>query len=337
MHREQDGARAGFTMLELVLVMFLLALLLGSGVGLMSSLDLGRRQAAGLVRSVLRSAQNTAIASGAPARVRIDKATGSIQAEVLQTVGTYHFEGQAITGCGPAGAADPEHFDERGFVGACFRPAGALRVTAEVPLERDPAFDFTRGFALECAILRETEAGGRVFSIGGGESPTLALELGKSGALRARMRLRSGGVDSEKPGSSVILNSAPGLVPVGRWMQVRVRYDRARFELLLDGAVVASQAEDGFVWRVDAPLVLSDGALPFPGRIDSLVIAVMVAGQPSLLPESVRFVQDVPPTVQFAASGGLDRSAHQEPPRIGIEFQDGSRETVLVGLYGTVE
>jgi hypothetical protein len=325
------------TMLELVLVMMLLALILGGGVGFFSSLDLGRRQAAGLVRNVLRSAQNTAIASAAPARVRIDKTKGALWAESLVTVGTYHFEDKSILGYGPAGQALPEHFDERGFVGACFRPAGELRAKAEIPLDRDPACDFTLGFSIECALYRETENGGRVFSMGASETPTLALDLGKNGALRARMRTRVGDALSDRPGGTVILQSEPGLVPVGRWMKVRMRYDRAHFELLLDGTLVDSEEEEGFVWRVDSALVLSDASLPFPGRIDSLVIGAMVAGEPSVLPESVHFATDIPPVVQFAASGGLDREKHRDPPRIALEFADGSRETVVVGLYGTVE
>jgi type II secretory pathway pseudopilin PulG len=331
------SSKAGLTLLELLAVMFIMALVLGGGLGFFAGMDLGKRQAAGLVRNVLRSAQNTAIASGAPARVRIDKARNALWAESLATVGTYHFEGQSLTGFGPAGTAEPEDFDERGFVGACFRPAGHLGHRAEIPLENDPACDFTHGFSLECALLRESEDGGRVLSLGSSESPTLALDLGANGALRARMRTRVGAADSDQPGGAVILQSEPGLVPVGRWFKVRVRYDRARFELLLDGALVDAEEEENFVWRVDAPLVLSDGALPFPGRIDNLVIAAMVVGDPSTLPETVRFAPDVPPVVQFAASGGLDRERHRDPPRIGLDYQDGSREIVTVGLYGTVE
>jgi hypothetical protein len=333
----RDGGRGGLTLLELVLVIFLMALLVGVGIGAFAALDLGKKQAAGMVRGVLRSAQNTAIASAAPARVRIDKQAGTIRAESLITVASYAFEGRSVRGYGPDGTAEPEDFDERGFVGACFRPAGKLRSVAEIPLEADPGCDLTRGFALECALLREGEGGGRVLAIGPNEMTTLALDLGPNGALRARMRTRIGDAASERPGGEVVLQSEPGLVPAGRWMLVRMRYDRARFELLLDGSVVASEPEERFVWRMEGPLVLSNGALPFPGRIDNLVVAVMVEGDPGELPDSVRFAGDAPEEVRFAASGGLDREAHSEPPRIALDFQDGSRETVVVGLYGTVE
>lgn len=325
------------TLLELMLVMFLIAIVLGGGVGIFAALDLGKRQAAGLVRNVLRSAQNSAIASVGPARVRFDAAAGRLWAESLVTVGTYRFEDRRLTGFGPAGTIEPEDCDPRGFVGDCFRPAGRLRARAEIPLESDPACDFTQGFSVSCAIYRETESGGRVYWLGAPEAPTLALDLGANGALKARLRTRLGTADSDRPGGSVILSTEPDLVPVGHWQEVRLRYDRARFELLVDGALVASEAQDAFVWKVDAPFVLSDDALPFPGRIDELVLGAVIAGEPAVLPDTVRFAPDVPKLVQFAAGGGLDRAVHRDPPRIALDFQDGTRETLVVGLFGTVE
>ena len=41
-------------------------------------------------------------------------------------------------------------------MGDCFHPAGKLHATAEIPLQRDPAFDFTLGFSFECALFRES-------------------------------------------------------------------------------------------------------------------------------------------------------------------------------------
>ena len=89
------------TLLELMLVMLLMALILGGGLSVFSSLDLGKRQAAGLVRNVLRSAQNTAIATAGPARVRLDKLAGRLWAESSALLG-------ALAACGsdPAPAVD---------------------------------------------------------------------------------------------------------------------------------------------------------------------------------------------------------------------------------------
>lgn len=330
-------ARSGMTLLELMLVMFLLALVLGVGLGTLTELDLGRSQAAGLVKNVLRSAQNTALASHAPSRVRLDPATGRIQAESAFVVATYSFEDRRITGHGPDGEADGDDFEERGFVGACFAPRGRPKITARIPLQRDPACDFTLGFIVRVAVLRETAGSGRVFSLGGADSPTLALELGRSGALRGRFRTRVGERNSDRPGEMVVLSSPGELVPVGRWVELEMRYDRARFELLVDGVVVAREANDAYVWRTTEELVLSDDALPFPGLIDNLVISAQVEGDPGILPPSVTFAPDSARAVQFAAGGGLDRLVHADVPRIGLVFEDGERLDVSVGLFGTVQ
>jgi hypothetical protein len=337
MGRNGASARAGMTLLELILVMFLLALVLGGGLGFFAALDLGRRQAAGLVKSVLRSAQNTAIARTAPARVRIERATGTIQAESLLVVGTYHFEQRSLAGYGPEGRADPELFSEDGFVGAAFRPGGKLGATAEIPLERDPACDFTRGFALECALWLERAGDGRVLTLGRPEQPTLALEVNRAGALRGRFQTRSGEATSAQRGGQAVIVSAAGLVPVERWVRVRMQYDREHLSLLLDGVPVASQEEQAFVWKTEGGLVLSDRTKPLQGKIDSLVIAAMVVGEPGILPEDVRFAEGSAERIEFAAGGTLDRSFHADPPRIVLEFADGAREAITVGFYGTVQ
>ena len=325
------------TLLELLLVMFLLAIVLGLGLGTLTALDLGRPQAAGLVRNVIRSAQNTALASHAPARVRIDPESGRLRAESALVVATYAFENQRVTGFGPDGAAEPEAFDARGYVGAAFHPAGRAKITAEIPLERDPACDFTLGFVVRVAALRESAASGRILSLGRSDQPTFALDVNKSGALRGRFKTRVGDEASPRPGEAVTLSSPSELVPVGRWVELEMRYDRARFELLIDGVVVAQEESEAYVWRTDGPLVLSDDSQPFPGKLDSLVLSAQVEGDPGILPNSVRFASDSARTIQFAAGGGLDRLVHANVPRVGLLFDDGERLDVSVGFFGTVE
>jgi hypothetical protein len=101
--------------------------------------------------------------------------------------------------------------------------------------------------------------------------------------------------------------------------------------------VAASLDQDAFVWDTDGPLTLSDEKYPFPGKIDALVLGTMVAGEPAALPDTVTFSGDSAPVVQFLPGGALDPEVHRDPARIGLEFQDGSRVTVVVGFYGTVE
>ena len=55
------------------------------------------------------------------------------------------------------------------------------------------------------------------------------------------------------------------------------------------------------------------------------------------LPGEVRFGEGAPAEIRFAPDGSLDRALHKEPVRIPLEYADGRRRELLVGLYGTVE
>jgi hypothetical protein len=51
----------------------------------------------------------------------------------------------------------------------------------------------------------------------------------------------------------------------------------------------------------------------------------------------VTFDPATPAEIVFDAGGGLDREVHREPVRLGLEFDDGRKERIVVNLYGTVE
>lgn len=333
------ASRAGLTLLELLLVMAILGLVLGGGLGLFAALDLGKRQAVGLVKNVVRSAQNTAIATQAPARVRIDtkdgEAGGWLRAEALRVIGTWHFEGRDVKGFGMEGAAPGELFSEDGFVGEALRFVGAFGEAAVIPVNLDPAFDLTDGFALECALRWEDAGGGKAVAIGS----SVALELGRTGALRGRFRaaVEGAGAGQARRGAPVVVETPPGALSPERWSVVRLAYDREELTLTVDGVPLARTVETAPVWQVEGPLQLSDGTRPFPGSIDALVVSAVVADEPVVLPETVRFGKGTPALVHFAAGGGLDRRRHPEPVRIGLVFDDGTEALVAVGMYGTVE
>ncbi len=319
--------------MELVLVMLLLAIVVGGGLGMFAALDLGRHQANGLVKNVLRSAHNTAIASQAPARVVIDPASGRLWAEALQVVGTWHFEGRRLTGAFQLdGTADPELFVDDGYIGGALSFAGRIGAVAEVPVQHDPAFDFTDGFAIECAIRWEDVGGGRLLAIGS----TCALELGGAGQVRGRFTAATLESGRLRRGGRAVVQSSPGAVAPERWTRLRLQYDRRALVLEVDGVVVASLAETAPVWEVDGPLVLSDARRPFPGSVDALVVSAVVADEGAYLSETVRIVE-APATVYFEAGGGLDRRRHPEPVRIVLAHEDGTRDTIGVGFYGTVD
>jgi prepilin-type N-terminal cleavage/methylation domain-containing protein len=332
--RGRLGRQAGMTLLELLLVMAILAIALGGGLGMFSAIDVGKRQAVGLVKNTLRTAKDAAVTLQSPARVRIDKQRGVLLPESLHVIGTWHFENGQFDGAfGLDGEVNNVRWVTDGYLGDAIDFGARLEATARVGVEFDPAYDFADGFALDCAVRMEHAVGGRLLSLGG----SFGVDVNAGGAIRGWFRPAVDQDGREQVGSEVVVLSDYGALPPERWVRVRLEYDRRHLVLYVDGVPLASVEEDAEVWKVDGPLRLSDAAKPFPGSLDNLVISTVVAEEPAELPETVRFGADTPSFIAFDAGGGLDRRVHPEPLSLVLEFDDGAQQSVFVGRYGTVE
>ncbi len=332
----QPGRNAGFTLIELIVVMGLMAMLFGIGVGMLTALNPGKRAALGLVQNMLRSARNNAVARSAPARVRIDPSSGEIVAAGMDVLGTWQFETLGLEGSsGDDGVCMGGVLIDDGFLGKALSfqgaPAGAH---GEVALQENPTFDLREGFMLECALKLENSDGGRALDIG----LVAGLECRANGSLRAWFRpavTSASGVVSG--GGIVAVDSAPGVWRTGSWMRVEVTYDRRLLRLSLDGVEIARAQADDPVWKLQAPLVIGDPRMAFPGAIDALSIYAVVDSAKAVLPRTVSFAPDVPREIVFSADGALDRELFSAPLSIGLEYEDGAKARVVVNVYGTVE
>ena len=312
----------------------MIAILLGTGVGFLASLDLGGRAALGTLESAIRSARNASLARRAPARVRLDPAAGVLWPEVLEVVGTWHFEGTLAGAFGHAGVAAGAELGEAGWIGgALYLPSGQ-GATAEFPVQGDPSWSFEGGFALDCALFAEDLDGGQVLDAGG----VFGLELGGRGEL-------CGWLVPEATDASGVLHaggrqrlcSAEGALEVGRWVLVRFEYDRTRARLFLDGVEVARAALDVPLWRMQGPLVLGEPRRGLALGIDALSVSARAAGEPVRLPDSVRLAAGAPGVIAFDAGGRLDRELHPAPVELALEMEDGRSARLSVGRYGTVD
>lgn len=333
--RTAAPALAGVTLLELLLVMAVLGVVLGAGVGMFASLDLGQRQVRGMVKNVLRSAQNSAIARQAPARVRLDREGGKLVAEASEVVGTWHFEGKTVQG---AFGLDGTRFGgtwfvEDGYIGDAISFDGKEGSCVEVGVDHLPAFDFRHGFTLEVMARRETAGGGRVLVLG----KSICVEITAAGSVRGWFLASVEDEVGEKQGGRVIAESVAGVADPDHWVRIELEYDRSALTLWVDGLLASRVPEQAAVWRTDGPLTFSDRRYAFPGSVDNVVIGTVVASEEVLLPETVRISEDSPSLVVFAPGGGLDRMRHPEPVLIHLDYDDGSRRSVLVGTYGTVD
>jgi hypothetical protein len=119
---------------------------------------------------------------------------------------------------------------------------------------------------------------------------------------------------------------------------VRLEYDRTMLTLSVDGTKVDELESDAPVRELVGDLGLSskerDG---FRGDVDKLVVSAISAMEPVMLGDDAAFTKETPKRVVFHGGGGLDPTVHDRPLEIGIEFIDGQRGTVKVGILGTVE
>jgi hypothetical protein len=325
-------ARAGLTLIELLLVMGLLALLFGIGLGMFTALDLESRATVASVQNALRTANHWAVVRGAPARVRLEPEAGRLWPEGLVVVGTWHFEGLPLVGAfGLDGGGEDIALTEQGFQGrALSLPERGTHVS--VPVEPAQGWDFAEGFAFGLALKPGERPAGRVLAIGG----SAGLDLLPRGGLRAWLTAERTDELGARSGTSVVLDTPPGLVPSGRWTRVDVSYDRQTLVLRVEGVPVARLEETAPVWRVDGPFVLGDPRQGYRGEIDMVVVSAVSQGERVELPEGVRLARPAPETISFAPGGGLDRRRHGGPVELALEFPDGRRHPLVVSVYGTV-
>lgn len=333
--RGASSAASGLTLLELLLVLFLVSLVLGLGAGALAGLDVDQRQALGVVKSTLRSAQNTAMARRATTRVRIDEEAGTLHPEVQVVVGTWHFEEPDLTGAfGLAGFVDGGSLVSDGFVGRGLSFArGAVDSQARFDVQDEASFDLRGGFSISLALRREGAAAFRVLNVGN----SAGADVLATGAVRGWF-FPEVAEDGGQPrrGHYVAVESEPGATSLGRWSTIELRYDREVLALAIDGVEVARRTEVAPVYPLSGPLTISDDLTHFAGTIDSLVLRAVSTGDAVQLPVGTRFAS-APADIFFDPAGALDRERHRQPVQFTLEHDDGTVEPIRIGRYGTVD
>lgn len=330
-----NDKRAGLTLLELLLVMILMGLLFGAGMGSIASLDLGRRQALGLVQSTLSAARNTALLRRSPARVEFEVGGNRMTACAMSVVGTWHFEDAALRGAFglDAQAAGPKLVDD-GYLGKALRFTDGAAAKMEVDVMRDPAYRFDAGFALELALRPEGSRACSVVDVG----RAFGLQMTGTGALRAWFlpsQATQGG--AHRPGSHVVVESPPGILSAGRWSRVRVHYDRRSLRLEVDGKLVAELADDTPVYALGGMLVVGSSEHTLQASVDSLVIATWSASESTQLPEGVSFGPETPARVAFDAEGRLERAEHASEVKVVLTYPEQGSEVLRINRLGVIE
>lgn len=334
-------SRSGFTLMELVVSLTIIGIVLGAGLGFVSSFDPGANAARGLVVNALRQARNDAIARRAPASVRLDPADGSVTARGYAVAGTWRFEPDAMGGAGDLpmtlhGFDGQSATTERGHIGDALdltRGSGGCRM--EVDLSEDPIFRLRDGFRLRLALRASELRSGQVIDLG----ETLTLDVAPNGGLEVEVvTLASDEVGRARRGAKVRLLSPPGLLVPGRWRKIELRYDRRALCILADGVEVARRPESRALAPLDGPMVIGDRRAAFQGQVDDVVLSVARQSERVLIPGTAVLGMAAPLEVWFDGTGQLDPVQHPAPVEIDIEGAEGvSVGSVRVLRAGTVQ
>lgn len=329
-------AGAGFTLLELMTVLGIIAILMGMGIGVLSRLNFAKYGAAGTVARLIRTARESAVASGLPVTVVCDAGENRLYDLSVRTVGLWHFEeadGDATRGAFQLDARlNGARLESPGRIGAALS-CGAPGDHAEVSLGEHPSWGLTSGLSVEADVEPAREHTATVAMRG----KQFRLVVTADGAVEARVALAAGPLERDAAAGEAIAKTPPGLVPPGRWTRVGFIYDRLALTVLVDGLPRATRAAGEHVKRDASPLVISSRTETFLGKIDELKVGAVSSGAGEPLPKDVALALPFPRVaLRFTGEGMLDPVYHRGAVTVGLRFPDGAKRDVTVGPYGTV-
>lgn len=337
-----------------MVVLAILAILMGIGVGQLQKLNFARYAAVGQVKTVLRNARESAIASGLPVTVVCDKTESRVYDLAVRPVGQWQFEsldGAAVptpapSAAGgkklPAGGSSPGAFglDAR-LLGATVEPVGRLGgalvcltqgARAEVSVAGLSPWDFVDGFSVECDLKVEKDASAVIFRRG----KQFKMSVAPDGSVEMQVGLAESEKERGKGMGTLIVTTPPSVVLPGRWTRVAAVYDRCALTLLVDGV------PRGFR-EASQPVLADPGAFEMGDRngilglLDGVKVGLIVSREGQVLPRDVTFGFAPPRAfVRFDGEGRLDPAFHGGSLSIPLAFEGGTKREISVGPYGTV-
>jgi prepilin-type N-terminal cleavage/methylation domain-containing protein len=280
---------AGFTLLELMVVIGVISVLTGLSVGYLGRVD-PEMLARASINGELRRAQLTARAEGVATEVVVtpgkEGEPSTVRSRLLSPAAMFGFEPNAPVldeVLRPVlGGRDVEH----GRFGHARAPLPGERT----PLLRWPAppavLDLRDGFLCRCDLWLDRRQAATVLRL----PPAVDLSLDEELRLRARLRLRSLGDEGLGGAASVTANIA---LPLGRWCTVEVACDGSEVWLTVDGHEVGRAVAAGTpMQEAEGTFEVSPGEAPLPGLVDEVrwfvfSWAPLQTLPPALLPQRV--------------------------------------------------
>jgi len=347
--------RRGFTLVEILVVMSLLAVLMGLSVGLITQAQSGNKLllATNTLAQQLASSRAQAFGSSTTYVQLSTAPDGTTHLRSFRDKQVLAWAAEDFTRASEdvvhlvSGVEISPDLDLEGHY-AIFQAGGTVSLSSPQWL------DFRDGFSFQCRI-RPDARGGQLFKKGDAMSASVTQrEAGRLG-IDAKIRLRRDEKGQgegmwevrtgEREGEDKIVPewSAP-LIP-GRWHEVRIAYDRNAFTIYVDGKLRGIRTDRNNLMQPqeEAEFVLGGG---YAGGFDSLVISGIFESDEtgSGFPTEIRHVNPdgkvaVGDDLIHFRNRSLDPHYHAAPVNIWLELDRGpdeppARRVVQVALSG---
>ena len=339
--------RAGYTLIEILVVILIISSIAGIGVGILTRGGPALDRAATLLRDHARFARSQARMYRAPSRliitptpgrkkaaastsdVEIEDPTYSVRVVALRSVAEWNFDhGKAggtrgIGGDLVGGVIDSgDRFGKGLFIPDDAPEAPGVRLDARTI----PSFDLRRGFLVRCDVKLRQRGACNVVRLG--ETFELGVEAG--GRLTGAATMSMG----TAKGRRRVTVRGVRRVPLHRWFKIELACDGREIRLSLDFVLEAAEPAPEECWLDPrAVWTISDGGAPVPGAIDTVELFAFDQISAEELPQFVEVAQG-PGILCFDRDGRVDRREHGGLPSylLRLEEQEERIEFELGGL-----
>jgi prepilin-type N-terminal cleavage/methylation domain-containing protein len=321
----------GFTLIEILVVMSILAVLLGLTAGMMQ-----RASKAGVLDGVgrvvgkaLERARMLAMSRNTLSRITVvppaQGQAGQVTMQVGRIAGSWQFDeaDPAVGGDGSTlrllGAAPGPGFVRTGMV-----VTSVSRISGP-PLNRAASHDPRFGFSLEMQIKPDSQGTIARFGPDTGDSGSWALRLNDDGSLAADATVRA-------ENATLQVQTRPKVIEMGQWAKVAIAHDGVELTIAAHNVIEARVADLHEIEADPAAALVLGG---FSGTIDEVVYRTVSDLDPFEIDRQVTVSLNYPLSVRFNQDGRLNERFHTGPVEIPLSHE-GRTVTVTVDLAGVI-
>jgi prepilin-type N-terminal cleavage/methylation domain-containing protein len=313
---------AGFTLLELIIVMVVLGVVAGISVAGIDRFDPGNRGLRASIETFLEGSRDRARISGHPVSVKQIPATAEQDRRLMRFVyrraleasfePTYQLrEGLQYTGSAAIGAT--------GRFGSC----ADLREGGTITVEGRGMPDLTKGFGLDLDLFSELGTGGDLLGWDG----FLNLEIRRSGVVAATLRAGDGEFFQD-----MLLESPADSLKINQWQHLKLVAAEQSFAMSINGQEVARMEIPPILQAPRSAPILGNDDKGWVGLLDEFTVWARVAEAGPEVPENIEILPVGLPLL-FDRNGMLDAAVHPTSVPVVVLELDEEIGTFVVGRF----